>query len=157
VVNAAIGKPIRGRGLSACDSEIERRLDGKSGLHSTWRSPWPTARRFPNRRSDGFRQAFNLASVIAAVGGYGSRGYLHRTNNPRHCWRTHMQLVENLGWKCFYLRPKAPDTRGAVAMVIEGGRMQVFARYEKYYGVHPVWAHRFTPACYLMVQLCVGR
>ncbi len=36
-----------------------------------------------------------------------------------------LQLVEKLGWKCFYLRPKAPDTRGAVAMVIEGGRMQV--------------------------------
>ena len=36
------------------------------------------------------------------------------------------QLVEKLGWKCFYLRPKAPDTRGAVAMVIEGGRMQAW-------------------------------
>ena len=39
--------------------------------------------------------------------------------------RNGVQMVEKLGWKCLYLRPKAPDTRGAVAMVIEGGRMQV--------------------------------
>ena len=39
-------------------------------------------------------------------------------------WR--VQIVQQLGWKCLVVRPWAPDTRGVVAMVIEGGRMQVF-------------------------------
>ncbi len=34
------------------------------------------------------------------------------------------QVIEQLGWKCLYVRPVAPDTRGVTAMIIEGGRMQ---------------------------------
>ena len=35
------------------------------------------------------------------------------------------QVIKQLGWKCLYVRPVAPDTRGVTAMIIEGGRMQV--------------------------------
>ena len=35
------------------------------------------------------------------------------------------QVVKQLGWKCLYVRPVAPDTRGALCMLVEGGRMQV--------------------------------
>jgi len=43
------------------------------------------------------------------------------------CWNpdaSPRQVVKQLGWKCLYVRPVAPDTRGVTAMIIEGGRMQ---------------------------------
>ena len=55
------------------------------------------------------------------------------------CWPQHKlrhstahtitwQVVKQLGWKCLYVRPVAPDTRGVVCMLIEGGRMQVLTQ-----------------------------